>query len=501
MNGPPGAPGLILPDRPDWAELRLARPAGGGVVVAALVAGVVADLAVRSGGALAGAVLVTAVAVMLLGTGGARGVQSRALIGVASVFGAFLALRASPWLLPLDVLASGALLALGASLAPGGSLLHLPLLGLAARGVHAGLHGLAAPAFVWQGLGRLRSRLGRDRPAGGGPGSGPRWQATLRGISLALPLLVVLGALLASADVLFAHLLDWAPDVDNLGGHVALVAFGAWGMAGLLRLASARPLNPVPQRFALVGQVEATVVLGSVVALFAAFAATQVVGLAGGGRHVVETAGLTFAEYARSGFFQLVAVAAITFAVLLAVDVLAAPDPATRRRFLLLSEACVALTLVIVVTALHRLDLYENAYGLTMLRFYAAVFVVWVGICLVLLGGWFAVHRRRAWFPTAAIGAGLAGLLVLNLVNAEALVVRRNVALAERFGRFDTGYLSELSDDAIPELVRSLPRLDAAAQAELRNHVCSVPSTPKGSWAAWNGSERAAIAARNKVCR
>jgi hypothetical protein len=446
-------------------------------------------------------VLVAAVAAMLVGTGGVRGWHARAVIGAVPVFGAFLALRTSPWLLPLDVLAAGGLLALGASLAREGSLLDLPLLGLVARGVHVGVHGLAAPAFAWQGLGGLRSRIVGDRTDGGGPGSAPRCEATLRGIALALPLLVVLGALLASADVLFAHFLDFAPDVDGLGGHVALIAFGAWGMAGLLRLAAATPLKPVPQRFPLVGPVEMTVVLGSLVALFAAFAATQVVGLAGGGRHVVETAGLTFAEYARSGFFQLVAVAAITFAILLAVDVVAVSDAATRRRLLLLCEACAALTLVIVLTALHRLDLYENAYGLTMLRFYAAVFAVWVGICLVLLGGWFAGHRRRAWFPAAAIGAGLAGLLVLNLINAEALVVRRNVALAERSGRFDTGYLFELSDDAIPELVRSLPRLDAAAHAEVLNHVCSVASTPKGGWAAWNDSERAAIAARNQVCR
>jgi hypothetical protein len=89
---------------------------------------------------------------------------------------------------------------------------------------------------------------------------------------------------------------------------------------------------------------------------------------------------------------------------------------------------------------------------------------------------------------------------VLNLANPEAIVVRRNMALAERSGRFDTGYLFELSDDAIPELVRSLPRLEAATRAAVLNHVCSRPATADGGWAAWNGSERAAIAARNKVC-
>lgn len=491
-------PRLILPDLPDWANLKLARPPGRAVVVAVLVAGAMADLAVRSGGALAAAVMVAALAAMLLGTSRWQSGPSRALLGVAPVFGAFLALRASPWLLPLDVLASGALLALASSLARGGSLLDVPLLGLAARSIHAGLHGLAAPAFAWQGL--LRS-LGGNGPDGGAPVSARRWAAVLRGIALALPLLVVLGALLTSADVVFAHLFDLAPDLDDVGEHVALIAIGAWGMAGLLRLAAATPPGSGRQRFPLVGPVEATVVLGSLVALFAAFAATQLVSLSGGARPVLETAGLTYADYARSGFFQLVAVAAITFAVLLAVDVLTEPsDRATRRRLLVLSEVCIALTLVVVATALRRLDLYENAYGLTMPRFYAAVFVVWVGTALVLLGAWFGGPRRRAWFPAAAIGAGLAGLLLLNLINSEALVVRRNVALAERTGRFDTDYLFELSDDAIPELVRALPRLDPATQTEVLAHVCSGPARAGGGWAAWNRSERAAIAARNQVC-
>jgi len=118
--------------------------------------------------------------------------------------------------------------------------------------------------------------------------------------------------------------------------------------------------------------VEATIVLASVIVLFAGFAVTQVVALVGGGRHVVETAGLTYADYARSGFFQLVAVAAIALAVLLTVDAFTgSPTGRARRRLVLLSEVVIGLTLVVVVSALRRLDLYESAYGLTMLRLYA----------------------------------------------------------------------------------------------------------------------------------
>jgi hypothetical protein len=468
-----------------WVDPGLSRSGHGGVVICALVAGGLADLAVRSGGGLSAAILVLAVAALFLVSGRPWGWQSRALIGAAPVFGVFLALRSSPWLLPLDVVAAGGLLGLGASLARGGSILDLPLSGLLARAVHATVHGVAAPAFAAQGL----------------PWAARRRSAILRGLALALPLLVILGALLASSDVLFAHVFDFVPDVNDSIAHAVLVGLGAWGMAGLLRVAAATPPADAPQRFPLLGAVEATVVLASVTVLFAGFAVTQVVALAGGGHHVVETAGLTYAEYARSGFFQLVAVAAITLAVLLSVDVFTdASEGPSRRRIVWLSEACVGLTLVVVVSALRRLDLYENAYGLTMLRLYAAVFAGWIGVSLVLLGWWVHKRRDRAWFPAAVVGAGLAALLALNVINPEAMVVRRNVTLAERADRFDPGYLVELSDDAVPAIVRTLPRLPAVLSANVVAGICSRPPRPTKGWAAWNAATSAADDARRRVC-
>jgi uncharacterized protein DUF4153 len=351
---------------------------------------------------------------------------------------------------------------------------------------------VAAPAFALQGLPWVRWRSGAEQRT---------WMAVLRGFCLAVPLLVVLGALLASSDVLFAHIFDFVPDVDESIVHLVVIGLGAWGMAGLLRVAAATPPASVPPRIPLLGSLEATIVLASVIVLFAGFAVTQVVALAGGGRHVVETAGLTYAEYARSGFFQLVAVAAIALAVLLTVDAFTgSSSDRSRRRVVLLSEVVIALTLVVVVSALRRLDLYENAYGLTMLRLYAAVFVGWIGVSLVLLGAWVLRGRDRAWFPAAAVTAGLAAVLALNLVNPEAVVVRRNVALAEQSGRFDPGYLSWLSDDAVPEIVRTLPRLPATLRANIVSDLCSRPSRSTKGWAAWNAAHRAADDARRQVC-
>jgi hypothetical protein len=461
------------------------RRADGRVLVAAAVAALLTDLAVRSGVAgLAGTLLVLAVAGGVLASGRVAGAQAAGLTLAAVPFAVFLSVRMSPWLLPLDILAIAGLLVLGASLARGGSVLDLPLPTLAVRALHALWHGLAAPAF-------LAAPLERRRPI-----------ALLRGVGLALPLLVVLGLLLASADAVFAGFFNWWSPMEAIV-HATLLGIGAWGMAGLLRVASAQPAPSAPALPYRLGHVEATVVLGSLVALFTAFAVAQVVAVAGGAGHVLETAGLTYAEYARSGFFQLLAVAGITLAALVclraATDL---SDPRHRLRFTLLAEGAIALTLVIVGVALRRLGLYQDAYGLTMLRLYSSVFAVWIGLVLVLAGAAVAgFGRGRAWFPAAAGAAGLTLLFGLNVVNPEAMVARHNIDRAVRTLKVDPRYLAELSDDAVPELVAGLPRLPEPARAEVLASVCDASQSPDGGWAGTNTSRRRAVDARRQVCR
>jgi len=83
-----------------WVDPRLARTGDGGVVVSALLAGLLADLAVRSGFGLAGAILVFVVVAAFLVAGQPASWQARGLIGAAAVFGGFIAMRTSPWLVP-----------------------------------------------------------------------------------------------------------------------------------------------------------------------------------------------------------------------------------------------------------------------------------------------------------------------------------------------------------------------------------------------------------------
>jgi hypothetical protein len=482
-------------------EETIVDPADGRVLVGVAAAAVATDLAVRSGVAgLAGALLVAVAAAALLASGRLHTRSARLATAAAPLFGAWLAIRTSPWLVPLDVLAAGGLLALGTSLARGGSLADLTIPRAVLRAIHAGVHAVAAPAFVAAPVRAVREQVGYDRRAELGI-------RIVRGLLLAAPILVLLGVLLASADAVFASFLRVDFDPVTPAAHVAALAAGAWGAAALLRVASVTPPGRLPALRRPIGAVEAIVVLAGLCALFAVFTVAQLVALSEGGRHVLATAGLTYAEYARSGFFQLLAVAVITLGVLLLLR--AATELASsgqRATFTAVAEVAVALTVVVVVVAVRRLNLYEDAFGLTMLRLYSELFSYWIGAVFLFLGAALAgVGHGRGWLVGAAVAAGLALLLALNVANPEAVVARDQLAGTRQVRRIDVAYVARLSEDAIPTVAARVPGLDPAARADLRARLCAAepdgvsPSRFTG-WAAWNLGRERAERAVTRIC-
>ncbi len=486
----PPRPPVSPPAPPAWMSLDMARWAPAWMSAAAIGVGVLGDLALRAElVGIATAVLVTVTAGLLVFGGGLVSLQSKIIVGLAPVFGVWAMLRGSGWLLPLDLIAAFGLLLLGVSLARGGSAADLPFAGIAGRCWHAFLHGCAALEVLVRSLPSTRRLRG--------PLSGP----ILRGVLLAAPLLVLLGVLLVSGDAVFASFVtvDVDLDVGDVIGHVFLVSVATWVFLWLVRVAGAEPAVALPTPRPRLGAVEGTIVLGSVIALFGAFAVSQLVAVIGGDDYVRRTTGVTYAEYARSGFFQLLWVAALTVVAMLLLractDVARAP-----RRFAVLFGTVCALTLLIVVAAIRRLALYQDAFGMTMLRLYCTLFAIWIGVVLVLLAAWLTRRWSRAWFPAAAAACGLALLLGLNAVNPEALVARTNLQ-READLRTDTRYLADLSDDAVPTIVGLLPSLEPDVRRQLTTRLCAESRSDRADgWTSWNLARSRADDARAQVC-
>ncbi|MEU1245751.1 DUF4153 domain-containing protein [Micromonospora arida] len=293
------------------------------------------------------------------------------------------------------------------------------------------------------------------RPAGSGVGFG----RILTSLTISAVLLTLFGLLFSSADAVFAELVTGLlPDISLpgvIGWTFRLVVIGG-GLLGGAYLVTRPPdlegLRPRPSR--PVHRLEWTLPLVLLDALFAAFVLVQLTVLFGGAGHVLRTAGLTYAQYARGGFWQLLAVTALTLLVI-AVAARRAPKATRADRLLVrvLLGTLTALSLVIVASALYRMQVYADAYGATRLRLVVATMELWLGLLFLLVG--VAVVRLRAeWLPRLVIGTAVLALLGLALVNPDRLIADRNVDRYLETGRLDVDYVSGLSADAVPALAR-----------------------------------------------
>ncbi|MEV5981716.1 DUF4153 domain-containing protein [Streptomyces sp. NPDC052114] len=302
---------------------------------------------------------------------------------------------------------------------------------------------LSGLGWGWRGV--------RER-ASGARGAAP----VLRAVAVAAVLLLVFGALFAGADAAFADLLgDLIPDASLSGSpwRVLLLAIGVIGALAAAHTAAA-PLRwdrLVVKPGRARGRLEWALPLIVLNVLFAAFNAVQLAVLFGGYDAVLDKTGLSYSAYARQGFWQLLLATLLTLVVIV-FALRWAPRDSTQDRTLVravLGTLCV-LTLVVVASAVRRMDMYVEAYGLTRLRISVVAVELWLGVIILLImaaGVWGA-----RWLPRAVAASAAAGVLAFGLLSPDALIAERNVQRYEQTGKFDLDYTRQLSADAVPAL-------------------------------------------------
>ncbi len=326
---------------------------------------------------------------------------------------------------------------------------------------------------------------------------GRQARAAAVGVALAVPVLLVFGGLLMSADPGFERmvrsLVDW--DFSTIASHVLLAAFIAWTSAGYLRtLATAKDpvlklgdaaLAKAPSKPAL-GMLELGIPLGALSGIFLVFVGLQTRYLFGGEAVILETAGLTYAEYARGGFFELVTASTLLLPVLLGTEWLL--DKSNMRnvmRFRTLSATLLVLIGLMMLSAVQRMRLYMDAYGLTEDRFYAMAFMIWIGVVLALFGAT-VLRGMRNRFAFGAVTTGFVTLAILNTMNPEAVIMRTNLARAEAGAELDLEYAGRLHAGAIPEFVARAPALLTEDQCDVFRQTIDRWTQEAADWRTWN---------------
>ncbi len=437
------------------------------------------------------------------------------LIALALFYSAMVAVRASPALLALNVLMGFGLALLIVAIYLPGRLARMSLTDYAIALVMSGLALIYQPfLLVFRDLPSVERTLGKRR----------RLAPVLWGVTLAVPLLLIFGALFAAADAVFADFLKgmfaWLRGYPQLLARLILSLILSWLALGLARRAFTASQTPPELEdyanldFLHLGAPTAITALALVDILFLGFVLVQAVYLFGGSDTLART-GLTYSDYARRGFFELVTVATLVLGLILLMDWLTRFVTGRGRLTInLLHGGLVALTLVILASALFRMRLYQQEFGLTELRFYTTAFMVWLGIVLI----WLAVTvlrvrapagdnpgRRR--FAFGALVTTLALVVALDLINPDVVIARTNLARAAAgVGQpLDAEYLAwTLSADAVPTAVAGLAAVsDPAVQTKL---ACGLQAqaeilTDRAASTDWRGANWSLSVARRTLER
>ncbi|HJQ08330.1 MAG TPA: DUF4173 domain-containing protein [Candidatus Saccharimonadales bacterium] len=329
-----------------------------------------------------------------------------------------------------------------------------------------------------------------------------------RGVLIAVPVLALFVMLFASADLVFRKYVSNLFSFDINGEwllRTCIILFVTSALIGIFGyLASKGKEESAPtieaEAKALAeprGTIEAAILFGSLNLLFLGFILVQLTYFFGGEQSIAAQ-GFTYAEYARKGFFELIAVAVLSLLLILGAEKrLLGKSGKHSRWFTLLAAGLVAQVLIIMASAFQRLSLYESAYGFTTLRALSHLFIIWLAVIFGLLLYKIFVDKRESTFAFLAFLSVLVFLAVINIANVDAFVARKNIGRYYASGKLDVYYLGDLSDDAVVETAKLLdgpdPKLGGLAGSLYQKREALIEKDRY--WQSMNISRKAALRA------
>lgn len=335
----------------------------------------------------------------------------------------------------------------------------------------------------------------------------------LRGVLIAIPIVICLAALLASADVVFAQKLDEFIDSFDTGeilediGRLILILIYAYLIVGIYLFTASHSMYDAedkPKYKQILTMTETSIVLTSVAILFGSFVGVQFQYFFGGEVNIgVE--GYTYSEYARRGFGELITVAFISLLIVLGLNALTKRDRKRQKQlFSGLSIVIVAEVIVILVSSFHRTTLANQWHGYSRLRLYPQIFLIWLGLLFVAIVV-LEIFQQERYFTFVAVIASIGFAVSLSLFNVDATIVEHNVLRATQGKHFNVTHLAMLSTDAIPALVEEFQ--DEAIPTEIHEGIgaallCHYLESPDGlpeHWQSFNVSRWNAYKALDEV--
>ena len=272
-----------------------------------------------------------------------------------------------------------------------------------------------------------------------------------KGVLISIPLVIFLIVLLAGADEMFGYYLKNISDfinINNLGDSlnkiivftiIFLLTFGLYYSLAVEKTKSEYN-NEIKKTF---DEITVVTVLTFVNLIYLIFTKIQVSYL------YFEKAlpnGYDFAQYARSGFFQLVFLVVINLMLIVLFKMKTNSNKEGLNKVLKCAYTLITvLTFNMSITAIYKMNLYISAFGYTRLRLLVQVFTIFLCGVLILLT-LFIWKEKELFKPIVVLGGIM--YITLNYANIDNYIVKKNIEKMTTTNEIDVHYLSTLSADA-----------------------------------------------------
>ena len=177
----------------------------------------------------------------------------------------------------------------------------------------------------------------------------------------------------------------------------------------------------------------------------------------------------SYAEYAREGFFQLCLVSVINFVIILAVTLcIRRKDERPPIALKLITTVLSVFTLILISTAISKMVLYIEHFGLTRLRVFSTWFMILLAVLFILAA--VSMYVKRIKTVLVSVLVCLAFFSVLALSCPDTLIAEYNVDryLDGTLETVDIDAMYELRDAAVPAMVRLYENMPKDTSVELK---------------------------------
>lgn len=287
------------------------------------------------------------------------------------------------------------------------------------------------------------------------------FKRVIKAILISIPLLLLVFILLITADRDFSKLfiegfklIDDIIDkikISSIAKRLIVIALAFFYMAGFIEnIIATKEIENNKKEINKKDSLKIKFILTILNIMYLAFCFIQIKSFFK--IYAMNTNNISYAYYARQGFFQLMVVSAINLSIIIKSK----KKCYNKEKYInIMDLSMIVLTTVILIFSFIRMYLYQQSYGFTLKR----ILVFWTQLTegILLIPTAMHVLDKKVNLAKTYFIIIVTMYVVLNFANINRIIAKKNVDMYLKKGNIsgsDIYYLTNLGTDAVPEIVK-----------------------------------------------